>query len=350
MTPSRCAILGVFSGLDSVGGIEASGRTACGVLREWGGDRAQFLCYGRPGPHIPAVQARSKAAAVSIALRRKWTVNVVLFWHIGLLKLLPLLRVGSAKVVLFLHGTEAWQRCNPLVRQLLNSVDLFLTNSNHTWKQFLTLHPEYESAAHQTVHLGCGQPVSTTESAPDARPTAVMLGRIQRSESYKGHHEVLRAWPYVLRTLPDARLWVIGPGDGGDGLRELASAGGLGDSVEILGFVTDEEKELRLRRSRALVLPSRAEGFGLVYLESMRLGRPCVVGLNDAGCEVVGPEEGGIAADPANEVALSDAIFRVLTPGPAWDGFSTRARQRYESTFTERHFAERLRGALGMCA
>ena len=93
-------------------------------------------------------------------------------------------------------------------------------------------------------------------------------------------------------------------------------------------------------------MPSRADGFGLVYLEAMRLGRPCLVSTLDAGREVVNPPEAGLAADPDNPHDLAEAICRLLTPGPDWGIWSRQARVRYESRFTARHFQERLIAAL----
>src|SRR6185369_351165 len=86
----------------------------------------------------------------------------------------------------------------------------------------------------------------------------------------------------------------------------------------------------------------RSEGFGLVYLEAMRAGRPCLVSTLDAGREVVNPPEAGLAADPADRQALAAALCRLITPGAEWDRWSEQARLRYEGQFTARHFQERL--------
>ena len=93
-------------------------------------------------------------------------------------------------------------------------------------------------------------------------------------------------------------------------------------------------------------MPSRGEGFGLVYLEAMRVGRPCLVSTLDAGREVVNPPEAGLAVDPDNREELADAICRLLGDGPEWQQWSKQARQRYEQNFTAKHFQDRLMTAL----
>jgi glycosyltransferase involved in cell wall biosynthesis len=93
-------------------------------------------------------------------------------------------------------------------------------------------------------------------------------------------------------------------------------------------------------------MPSRGEGFGLVYLEAMRQGRPCLVGDSDGGREVVNPPEAGLAVDPGDPLQLAAAVTRLLTPGPEWDRWSLQARRRYEDGFTAQHFRQRLNEAL----
>jgi glycosyltransferase involved in cell wall biosynthesis len=66
----------------------------------------------------------------------------------------------------------------------------------------------------------------------------------------------------------------------------------------------------------------------------------------DAGQEVVNPPEAGLGVDPDNIHEIADATRRLLTRGPEWDGFSERARRRYEAQFTAAHFQRRLLQAL----
>jgi phosphatidylinositol alpha-1,6-mannosyltransferase len=166
-----------------------------------------------------------------------------------------------------------------------------------------------------------------------------MIGRIARSEGYKGHDAVIAAWPRVLERIPGAQLRIIGPCDMHDELLARAP-----ERVEILGAVGEEEKERYLADCRVMALPSRGEGFGLVYLEAMRMGRPCIVSNVDAGREVVG--DAGLAVDPSDLAQLASALIRSLTAGPEWKTWSLAARARYESRYTEAHFRDRLLSAV----
>ncbi len=117
---------------------------------------------------------------------------------------------------------------------------------------------------------------------------------------------------------------------------------GVSGSVRFFGRVTEGQKTDLLLRSRCLAMPSRGEGFGLAYLEAMRVGRPCLVSNCDAGREVVNPPEAGLEANPASREVLAGELARLLTPGPEWDRWSSAARRRYEAHFTAAQFGQRM--------
>jgi phosphatidylinositol alpha-1,6-mannosyltransferase len=299
------------------------------------GDRR--ACFFDPG------ESKARAALHALAERRR--AGTLLVWHLQLLKLAPLAAAPAARVVVFLHGIEAWRRQDPVIRWALGKVKLVLSNSQHTWERFLSFNPEFREIAHQTVHLGAGTSVPSL-ALSDAKPVALMLGRMLRSEDYKGHRQMIQTWPEVLAASPDAELWIAGEGDLRPELEQLALARGLGSRVRFWGRVSDEQKEQLIAQCRCLAMPSRAEGFGLVYLEAMRMGRPCLVSDRDAGREVVHPPEAGLAIDPDDPRQLAAATARLLRAGPEWEQWSQQARRRYESQFTAQHFRDRLNAAL----
>jgi len=328
------------------GGIEASAALAWQVIEE----HFAFRCFqvgpwetGRPRASLLRPSPVWKMAAVLRALTVRPPERLVV-WHLGLMQLLPVLRARKSKTILFLHGIEAWRKLGPRSVALLEGVELFLSNSEHTWEGFTRLNPEFQRRKHRTVHLGLGTPAPNL-SEPDARPTALMLGRLARTEDYKGHREVIEAWPRVIEALPDATLVIAGDGDLRRDLERAVEQKDLGSSVRFLGWVTEADKADSITRARCLVLPSRAEGFGLVYLEAMRLGRPCLVSTLDAGREVVLPE-GGVEVEPSDQEALAVGILRLLRPSDEWDRLALGARKRYESRFTASAFQARLISAL----
>ena len=289
---------------------------------------------------------QSKAAALRAAISHRWPADVILVWHLGMLKLVPFLRPGGARVMLYLHGIEGWRSPGPVERALLRKVDLFLSNSDYTWQRFLQFHPGQVNSRHRTVPLGIGTPLEQPQ-VPQHAPRVLTLGRAMRGELYsKGHREMILCWPRVVAAIPEARLDVAGPGDLIEEFRDLVRNLHLTDSVTVWGAVTEETKETLLAECRVFALPSRGEGFGLVYLEAMRRGRPCVVSHADAGREVVVPPKCGESADPQDPAALAEVLIRLLADRESWRFKSEAATFRYNRDYSASAFQQRIRRAL----
>jgi phosphatidyl-myo-inositol dimannoside synthase len=338
------ALLGLFPsfGREHLGGVQFSGETAWEAI-SLRGDTHLFT-YDNNSNH----GKRDYLATMEALLRARKThkADVVVAWHLGLLKLLPFLPQRPSRIIVYLHGIESWKPQDRLTQRLLNRVDLFVCNSIYTWNRFVSYNPSLVSSHHVVVPLGLNES-STLETSPlDHTPVALFISRMNRGEDYKGHREVIDAWPSVVQRYPDSVLWIVGDGDLRPDLEKIVQKRGLHSSVSFLGKVSESRKQQLLEQSRCLLMPSRGEGFGLAYLEAMRLGRPCLVSTLDAGREVVNPPEAGLAVNPDNRDELANAICRLLTDGPEWRRWSTQARRRYDQNFTAKHFQDRLLAAL----
>lgn len=347
----RGEILALFPAVSVVGGLEISGRIAIEVIQAFARDLGRpihHLFYGKRSafedPSLEQV-CTSPYQALSFVRSLK-PVQHVFVWHLSLLRLAMFLRRKPATITVYLHGIEAWKKHSWLTRAFVRRVDLFLSNSDFTWTKFVEFCPEAARTAHRTVALGIDVPFSGIVPAPDA-VAVLMIGRMLRSENYKGHREMIHAWPEVLRRVPEAELWIAGEGDLRPDLESLCTQLGVQHKVRFWGLVSEEEKQRLLMRCRCVALPSKGEGFGIVYLEAMRLGRPCLVSRFDAGQEVVTPPNAGLAADVSDSAELTNAVCELLASDTdTWAKWSENARCRYESKYTAAHFKERLASAL----
>jgi glycosyltransferase involved in cell wall biosynthesis len=125
--------------------------------------------------------------------------------------------------------------------------------------------------------------------------------------------------------VPGARLRVIGRGDDLPRLKELRDRAGLGDAVDFAGYVEDARLSLELNTCRLFALPSDREGFGLVYLEAMAHGRPCL-GVRAGGSpEVITPVT-GVLVEPGDGPGLAAACVAAMQR--PWDSGAILARAR----------------------
>jgi phosphatidyl-myo-inositol dimannoside synthase len=151
-----------------------------------------------------------------------------------------------------------------------------------------------------------------------AGKTVVMsLGRLSTSESYKGRiykgiDEVLEAIPELTEEIVDVVYLVVGDGSDRRRLEEKAKSLGLSKHVVFTGYVPESEKVDHYRLADTFVMPSRAEGFGIVFLEAMACGVPVVASKADASREAVRNGALGILVDPSDQQDIKAGILEAL--------------------------------------
>ena len=145
------------------------------------------------------------------------------------------------------------------------------------------------------------------------------------------------AWPHLLSRHPDAVLAVAGDGDDRPRLEARAAALGLANAVRFLGRVDDRQLDELYRSCRLFVMPSRDEGFGLVFVEAMRAGKPCIGGRG-AASEIIEHGVTGLIVGPDSRHELSAALERLYSEPDTCDQFGAAGRERFLSSFTDDGF------------
>lgn len=137
---------------------------------------------------------------------------------------------------------------------------------------------------------------------------------IGRLAHYKGFEALIEA----VRRCEGVELCIAGDGEMRDRLTAMAAASD--GRVRLLGMVSDTEKQSLLADCNALCLPSieRSEAFGMVLLEAMRYGKPCIASdLEGSGMAWVVREAGcGLLARAGDPVSLAGAISALRDDAP----------------------------------
>ena len=145
----------------------------------------------------------------------------------------------------------------------------------------------------------------------------------------KGVLAVVRAWSAEER--PGAVLDLVGDTDADPGYAaKVLEAASEDPSIIVLGPVSDAELAGLYASADLFALPSRYEGYGIVYAEALSFGLPVVACAVGPVPEVVGGEA-ALLVPPGDTDALSGALGRLLSDAGLRQKMSAAALRRAAS-------------------
>jgi glycogen(starch) synthase len=161
-----------------------------------------------------------------------------------------------------------------------------------------------------------------------ARPHERLVLLVGRLVYEKGFQLALEALPSVIERVGDVRFLVAGSGTHEAELKAQAELLGLGEHGTFLGWIGDDVLHSLYRIADLCVVPSIYEPFGLVALEAMASGCPCIVADTGGLREVVpGGERVGLRFDGGDAEHLGVMIERLLVDGALRDRLVTQASE-----------------------
>ena len=146
-------------------------------------------------------------------------------------------------------------------------------------------------------------------AAPGER-LVLLIGRLVYE---KGFQIALEAMPELIERVPGTRFLVAGSGTHESELKKQATDLGLMEHGTFLGWIGDDVLHLLYRIADVCVVPSIYEPFGLVALEAMASGCPCIVADTGGLREIVPHGEVGLRFRTRDPEELGRMVERVLT-------------------------------------
>lgn len=268
---------------------------------------------------------------------------VVMHAHLAPLSL-PLHARGAC-VFHVLHGIEVWKRLTRLQARAFRVAERLVCVSAYSQRCFDEANPGFENT--MVCHSGLPDRMRDTECGDEG--FALMVGRMASSERYKGHDELLDAWPKILAEASYAKLVIVGGGDDQSRLMAKAKALGVSGTVRFTGTLSDEELERLYRCCSFFVMPSLNEGFGLVFLEAMRAAKSCIGGVG-AAFEIIEHASTGYVVDPRDQASLARFVIELFTRPDTRERMGKAGRERFEQYFTSERYRERLHKVFGCSA
>ncbi len=174
---------------------------------------------------------------------------------------------------------------------------------------------------------------------PKERPTVLFMGRVGER---KGIFDLVEAWPKVLEQVPSAGLRVGGDGDL-DRLRARLEELGISGSVEVLGWISGQDRLDAYAKADVYCLPSYAEGLPVSVLEAMASGLALVGTDVDGFPDAIVEGKTGFMITPGDRESLADRLVRLLANTELRDRMGSAGRQRVEEVFDGEILATTLR-------
>jgi glycosyltransferase involved in cell wall biosynthesis len=363
-------VIGLFPELDAPGGVQRAGRHLAAVLTEFASSRGmdcrllslndspelhRMTLGGREFVFTGCDRAKGRFTVTALqAARRK--AKVVLAGHPNLGPVVQAMRMVAPgmKSIVCAHGVDVWEPLGGLRRWALQHSNLILAPSKDTAEHVATeqgvpherirvlpwaLDPQFEAL------ISPGSHPALPANFPAGR-VILTVGRWLTAERYKGMDTLITALPRLLTQRPEVQLLFAGAGDDRAWLEDLAEQNGVNRHVHFLTGLSYSELAACYSACEIFALPSRGEGFGLVYLEAMACGKPVIGGLHGGAPEVIQDGVTGYLVPHGDPIQLATSLEALLADPVHAKEMGARARQRVEHEFRFNIFAKSLKKIL----
>ncbi len=297
-------------------------------------------------------------ASLRGAARSKWRLlghllalpraDTLVVGHLGPAPLGWLMKAAGriTRYFLVLHGVEAWRRVPWSERWAARRADAVIATTSYTAREFARLNGIERNCLHilplcaDERHLVAGGPSGTFRLAGAFK--LLCVARQDASERYKSFEMLFEALARI-QDAPLPHLNLVGTGDDQPRLRAITSELGIQDRVTFWGVLDDAQLANAYEDCDVFVMPSKKEGFGIVFLEAMLHGKPCIGGAHGGTPEVIEHGRSGYLVEYGDVDALVHYLLALRADPDLRRKLGARGRELATTRFSAAAFRERWR-------
>ncbi|MES2848918.1 MAG: glycosyltransferase family 4 protein [Bacteroidota bacterium] len=324
--------LRIFS---ATGGIEKVCKVVSMALNGLSKNLQVFSMYDKTGDadekYIEAAIFRGynqqKIKFVWDAVMKGTKMDVIIVSHINILSIGYIIKLLSpkTKLVLYAHGIEVWGPLSIIRKKMLQKCDTIIAVSNFTKEKMIV---QYKLANEKLAVINnCIDPYlpvidhkEKDESLKNRYHFSnndiilLTLTRLSSKELYKGYDNVLISLTHLKDRFPNVKYLIVGKYDIAEKNRldKIISDYSLQQYVVFSGYVHDEELAKHYCLADIYVMPSKKEGFGIVFVEAMHYGLPVIAGNKDGSKDALLNGRLGILVDPDNQEEIDAAVEKII--------------------------------------
>jgi glycosyltransferase involved in cell wall biosynthesis len=219
------------------------------------------------------------------------------------------------------HGVDAWDITNPTLKNALDNADRILAVSGYTRDRFVkeqNFEPKKVDILPNTFDRSRFHPAPKPDyllqkhGLKREQPVILTVARLSKAEQYKGYDQIIKALPAIRQYIPDVRYIIVGKGDDRPRIEQLIAELGMEHNVTLAGFVADEQLCDYYNLCDVFAMPSKGEGFGIVYLEALACGKPVLGGNQDGAIDALCHGELGALVNPDDTQAIAQTLIQIL--------------------------------------
>ncbi|MDJ0734444.1 MAG: glycosyltransferase [Nostocaceae cyanobacterium] len=222
---------------------------------------------------------------------------------------------------ILVYGVDVWNVKSEIKQKALKSADKIISISGYTRDRLLqeqNLHPKQISLLPVTFDANrfkiTPKPKYLLEryGLNSNQPTILTVARLSSCEAYKGYDRVISALPQIREQIPNIHYLLVGGGDDRPRIEQLVQNLNLQDHVTLTGFIPDEELVDHYNLCDVFAMPSKKEGFGIVYLEALACGKPTLGGNQDGAIDALCHGELGALVNPDDVEEIAQTLIQIL--------------------------------------
>jgi phosphatidylinositol alpha-1,6-mannosyltransferase len=270
---------------------------------------------------------KKKGRSLRFIIQEAFKNNVLIIGHINLAIAGVIIKILRPKcqLVVIAHGIEVWDKLFFVKKWCLRKADIILAVSNYTKNQLVLrnkIPPSRIKLFPNTIdpffHIPqqFGKPAYLLEryGLKEDQKLILTLSRLSSSEQYKGYDKVIAALPAILKEIENAVYILAGRYDETEKKRitELLKLYKVSEKVILTGYIDDVEITDHYRLADVFIMPSRKEGFGIVFLEALACGTSVIGGNQDGTVDALHNGSLGTLINPKNTNDIAEAIIENL--------------------------------------
>lgn len=288
--------------------------------------------------------------------------DVIILGHINLAVIGWIIKTlaPSKKLMLICHGIEVWQPVTGIKKKMLQKADRVLAVSDYTKQQIVEkqgLPADKVSVFHNTIdpyfdypkHFGKDKELMARYGIADTDYVVYTLCRLSSKEQYKGYDAVVKAIGQLKSKYPQIKYLLAGKYDEVEKARldKLIAEYELQSNVIFAGYIKDEEVTKHYQLGDVFIMPSKGEGFGIVFIEAMACGRNVVAGNADGSKDALRKGELGVILDADNVDAIATSITEKIEYKEKYDAvYAANLQQKVIAYFGFAAYKQKLKEIL----